>query len=320
MSDQPTPPHRGRGRSGQPRQPGRSPRSISDAPGARVLWLPFLALLYLLVSLLWLPTRILASLPIFDPWDQFLRRLLARISNLMDGLLRLAETDCAADPPRFYNGARKTAPAGERLIGFSAKITTRPTTLPCEPVATFVAFSRAWTGISEADSFGGEPARWAQMGYLRFREEGKSDARDAIYVESVADYSVQSTDPTVVEMRIFRPPAAGQHIYEGQLDQGSGEWVFTYDGTRLHAWTHEKWKGGAGRRAEYTAEIYDRTSQMVGTAAEPCRFEACKYRVVGGTGFTDAGLERGDLKSDDDAEWGNRFVDATTIEVWDVNP
>jgi hypothetical protein len=191
---------------------------------------------------------------------------------------------CVPNPGRGYSGARK---AVDNLISFSARITTQQTILPCEPNATFSAHSVAWVGVTTADI-----SKWAQMGYARHRLSGSAIVGFHRYCEVCADWeALQDGDMTVYDRSWFSAPVAVAQTYQGQLNQSNRRWEFTCDGAALHHWANVNWIGETGERVDYTAEIIDLNSRMLGTLHNRCRFEHCRYSVVGG-GFVNASTAR----------------------------
>jgi len=213
---------------------------------------------------------------------------------------------CLPSPGHFWSWAAKNV---ANLIGFHAHILTSATTLPCEPTGTFYAHSAAWTGITQANN-----AKWAQTGYIRRRYQGSPAVIFKGYIEVKSGQGAAN-----YYFSTFPAPAVGTTpSYSGELNQNNGRWTFFFN-TVQRTYTNAGWANNSGRTVQYVGEIYDRNSQLVGTAGSRCRFSRCQYKVVGG-GLINAGLVAGNLNSSNRAEWDYNFVNATTIEVWDVNP
>ena len=104
-------------------------------------------------------------------------------------------------------------------------------------------------------------------------------------------------------------------MYEVILNNTTGTWTFNYNGAALGSTQHNYWQGKTLPLADYVAEVHSRQTQMVGTAALRCNWNACMWRPPAGawtnaapTGFTT-----------DAAQWGNA-VNGTQVQAWDVVP
>src|SRR6187397_358699 len=98
--------------------------------------------------------------------------------------------------------------------------------LPCEPTATFTAFSTVWVGITKADI-----SKWAQMGITRRRTSPSAAISEYIKCETNAGPNrATDYDNTIIPPAGFPAfPAIGTtHDYECRLNQATGLWEFLY--------------------------------------------------------------------------------------------
>jgi len=239
---------------------------------------------------------------------------------------------CAAQAGHFYSGAQKRLPG---LVGYECSITAKATVLPCEPTATFDAFSATWTGITKADI-----SKWCQVGFTRRRYSPNTAVNFWTKVEvnagpAAADYYYHT----------HAAPAIGSNdTYRGELDPDTGKWEVYLNGTRIDQFTNAGWRNDTGDRVDYQGEVFDENSQIAGTSADHCAFSNCRFRTAtrrsssssrssssarsssssGGPAsgwnvgaWTNAGLTAANCHTTNAAKWGNTRIDGQTIEIWD---
>jgi hypothetical protein len=223
-------------------------------------------------------------------------------------------TGSPCTPGRKYAHVRKPGNA----TGCSAKIRTRTTTLCGEARSKAVAWSAAWAGAKKVD--GGQPVKWGQTGYVKWRSQGASTVKRRVYAETKAG----PNDLTDYEMWTYdaepNQPSEGTHTYKCYVTSPiSGKWRFEYDGLLIHKYTHNGWVNVLGTHYQWAAEIRNKEDQMVGTASAKCDFTECKF-ATNWQSFQDADIASSDLHTDDPNEWGIEFISATAFQVWDKKP
>lgn len=199
--------------------------------------------------------------------------------------------------------------------GCSAKIRTRTTTLCGEPTANTAAASAAWVGVTKEQ--GGTPVKWGQVGYVR--ERARTGPTTTVLYRRYAETKAGPA-PADYDFHPGPTPEAGTHEYKCYLISSLfGTWKYDYDGLPWYQFTHNGWRNVTGTRYDYSAEIWNKEDQMVGTASAKCNFTECKYAVNWGA-FQNASIATGDLHTDDAAEWGIERVSSTAFNIWDKNP
>ncbi len=212
------------------------------------------------------------------------------------------------------------------LVGFSARIATRAARLPCEPHATFLAFSTTWVGVVKNTG----TRKWAQMGYTYDRVSGVAAVTFQRYTEVMAG-PTRATDYRITFFPGPAPAASGAHVYKGEVVQpavssssssssgaaATGTWNFYYDGVLLDSWSHVGWANDVADRVDYNTEVLDAKSQVPGTNANRCLFDQCQYKVRGGN-FVNAGLVDGNLRSTNPTEHTFNYINGTSFEIWDL--
>jgi hypothetical protein len=241
--------------------------------------------------------------------------------SLGDGKVDLA--DLAAfgraftGPPcmfgKKYAGVRKL----DFATGCSAKIRTRPTTLCGEPSNDRWACSSASAGATKTE--GGQPVKWGQMGYLRWREDGSLIVKTRVYAETQAGPNMQTDYEKWYYNSEPNEPSAGTHAYKCYITSPiSGRWNYDYDGANIHYFVHDGWKNVLGTQYQWQGEIHNKEDQMVGTATAKCDFTQCQFAT--NYTFQDADIGSGDVHSDDLNEWGIERTSATGFNIWDKKP
>ena len=109
-------------------------------------------------------------------------------------------------------------------------------------------------------------------------------------------------------------------MYECRLLSLTGTWFYEYDGLPWYDWSHNNWKNHTGSEYHWTAEIYNKEDDLVGTTGARCDFSDCQYRTGAGGSFQNANIAANDIDSDDEDEWGKEWVSPTSFRVWDKNP
>lgn len=160
--------------------------------------------------------------------------------------------------------------------------------------------------------------KWAQIGYVRYRSKSGPQTTTVYYKR----YTETKAGPLGAdyEFHIDTPPASGTHEYKCYLISSLfGTWKYEYDGLPWWQFTRNGWKNVTGTHYQWSAEIWNKEDQMVGTATAKCDFTDCKYSLNWGT-FQNANITSGDLYTSDPSEWGIERVSATAFNVWDKNP
>jgi hypothetical protein len=210
---------------------------------------------------------------------------------------------------RFYTHAGPKFVAN--LIGVKAKIKTRYGKVCCEDegCSTVDAYHVAYANVSNNSA----ALKWAQTGYDRHRNAGGVAVVKCRYAE-------MNGNAYKVNFDTANPPAEGSvHEYRCDLDNASGKWSYSYDGTVWERFVDPAWRTIQGTDVQWTGEIFNKEDDMPGTAGDKCAFTECQYRVSGHN-YQDAGLVAGDIRSDDNSEWGAEFVSATAFNIWDKKP
>lgn len=234
-----------------------------------------------------------------------------------------SSSSCApriAGGPRWYAGVNKSVP---RLIGCKATIDTMAMRLPCEPHATFTAFSTVWAGVVK-----GANAKWGQVGITRRRTAGSAAVHEYLKFEikagaAAADYHLEKAPGF---------PAIGTtQEYECVVDPATGQWEFFVAGVSKFTWTHAGWINETADRINFIGEAYDLGSQLPGTSGSKCHITGCRMkqgtptssssssRIAAGP-YVSAGLVAANVLVTDTAEHGCDVVSATAIDIWDKVP
>ena len=240
--------------------------------------------------------------------------------SLSDGKVDLADlaafgrafTGKTCTPGYWYSRVRKAGNA----TGCSASIRTRTTTLCGKASATSAAGSLAWAGVTKLQD--GEPVKYAQTGYFRYRIEGSSTVYLTKYAETKA-----GPDPVLdYDMKLpGEAPSDGTHVYRCWLPISAfGSWLYYYDGSQWYSYAHDGWRNVTGTVYEWNGEIQDRQDQMVGTVSAKCDFTQCSYNIDWASWFDDAEIMSADLYSSDLRQWGIERINATGFRVWDKKP
>ncbi|HUU82302.1 MAG TPA: hypothetical protein VM243_02255 [Phycisphaerae bacterium] len=198
--------------------------------------------------------------------------------------------------------------------GCSARIRTRSAALCGEPSEVSDAGSHAWAGVNKF--VGGEPEKWAQIGYGRYRLAGAT----TVYFRRYAEVQAGPNDTT--DYVIFHEDGVptGVHKYKCfLLSSLFGTWNFEYDDTPFFTWTHSGWKNVTGTDCQWAGEIFNKEDQMLGTAAAKCNFTDCQFSLNWGA-FQNANIAEGEVTTDDPNEWGIERIGATAFDIWDINP
>ena len=99
-----------------------------------------------------------------------------------------------------------------------------------------------------------------------------------------------------------------------------GTWWYYLDHRRFYI-SENKWPNWpyTGTEAHWCTELFNVEDRMVGTANHPCKFSECTYNELWGS--DKHGLAASDIKYDPPSpgsnEWGKRWIDEKTFEVWD---
>lgn len=218
-------------------------------------------------------------------------------------------------PPCTAGHKYATVQKSASATGCKARIRTRSTTLCGEPSAKEQTASAAWAGAVKFQ--GATPAKWGQIGYSRRRLRDSTTILVRWYAETkagpdpTADYNIRYSDD---------PPSEGTHEYKCYLISSLfGTWRYEYDETLWYQWTHNGWKNETATDCQWSAEIWHKQNQMVGTPAAKCDFTECGYATNWGA-FQDADIADGDLHTDDPNEWGIERTSGTAFNVWDKKP
>ncbi len=219
---------------------------------------------------------------------------------------------CTCTAVRKYANAKKSV---AKLIGVRGKIKTRYGKLCCEgePCATLSAYHVVYVNVTKSIS----PIIWAQTGYGRERNAGSTNIKQYRYAEMNGNHYKVNYDTA-------NAPAEGSiHTYQCELDKSNGGWSFSFDGTAWQPFADDAWKDTFGDHVQWTGEIFNKEDDMPGTAGNKCSFTECQTRIDG-KAFADAGIAAGDVgipsPSHDSSEWGEEWVSATAINIWDKNP
>jgi hypothetical protein len=197
------------------------------------------------------------------------------------------------------------------LIGAKSKIKTRYGKLCCEieGCSTVAAFHAVYTNISNHAS----GLKWAQVGFSRRRNAGST---------SIIQYRKAEIkgDNYYIDMDTSNAPAEGStHEWKVELNKATGKWSYYDDGTAWKTYTDNFWKSHLGEDVQWTGEILNKEDDMPGTSGDKCKFTQCQYKVDGAA-YTNAGIRRADVKSDDSSEWGAEYVSGTAFNIWDKKP
>jgi hypothetical protein len=103
------------------------------------------------------------------------------------------------------------------------------------------------------------------------------------------------------------------------LDESTGTWTFSYDGTAWEHFADPWWVHKRGTSVQWTGEIVNKEDDMAGTSGNKCNFTECQYRKHGHD-YQDAGIAASEVRSDDNGEWGAAWVSRTGFDIWDKNP
>jgi glycosyltransferase involved in cell wall biosynthesis len=224
----------------------------------------------------------------------------------------------------YYAGVRKGT---TDAIGVSAQIKTCKALVDCEGTdQTYADATLAWTGVTryvDNDLWG-----WAQLGYERFRVEGKKDIQEQMYTEVK-----NGPNATGVLQRTAAFPAVDSlHFYECRLNQTTGQWFFKFDGRDNKqplppmASPTNPWVNQTGNVIQYNGEIHHKKTQMPGVANNKCTFKRCRYYAKGQQGFLNPKFVNADLWPAGDyyiaTEWGQELFGNTTdaVAIWDKLP
>lgn len=209
---------------------------------------------------------------------------------------------------RYYTHAGKVVAS---VIGASTKIKTRYGKVCCEDegCSTVSAYHVVYVNVSNNSG----ATKWAQSGFGRERTAGSAAIKSYRYAEMNGNAYKVNYDTS-------NAPAEGSvHQYECNLNKTTGKWTFLYDGTAWENFADDFWKGTTGTDVQWTGEIFNKEDDMPGTSGNKCSFTNCKYHKEG-TAYADAGLVAGDVRSDDNAEWGAEHVSGTAFNIWDKSP
>jgi Bacterial Ig-like domain (group 2) len=212
-------------------------------------------------------------------------------------------------------GGRYYAHAGPKnvanLIGVKAKIKTRYGKVCCEDegCSTVDAYHVAYANVSNNSG----TLMWAQTGYDRHRNAGGTAVVSCRYAE-------MNGNTYKVNFDTSHPPSEGSvHEYKCDLDNSTGTWKYSDDGTIWERFTDAAWTTRKGTDVQWTGEIFNKEDDMPGTSGNKCNFTECQYRVSG-SAYQNAGLVAGDIHSDDSSEWGAEYISGTEFNIWDKKP
>ncbi len=249
-----------------------------------------------------------------------------------------SSASCTSTNNYRYAGVIKSV---ANLIACKATIDRRDMTLACEPNATFETFSTVWTGVTQNGN-----TKWAQMGLTRRRSAGAAAISEYIKCETKAGAAAADYDNTITPPAGFPAfPAVGTtHDFECALDQATGRWDYSFDGTVIHSFARDGWKNDVGQRVDYTGEVFGSPdSRMAGSAATKCSFTNCMFKVVtynsssssGSSGrpssssstrpvgtpgpYVGAGLVAANVNITDNTTHGCDLVNGSAINIWDKN-
>lgn len=215
---------------------------------------------------------------------------------------------CTPDPSgrHFYSTANKPV---ANLIGAKAKIKTRWGKLCCEGCATSAAFSSPFVNVSDETG----PLHWAQTGFNKERTAGQVTPFTCRFAESMGDTYHHTYDTA-------HPPTEGsEHVYQVDLNESTGTWTFSMDGTVWETYQDPAWVRKKGNTVQWTGEIINREDDMAGTSGDKCHFTECQYRTAG-QAYQDAAITAGQVRSDDNAEWGATRISGSALDIWDKKP
>jgi hypothetical protein len=206
----------------------------------------------------------------------------------------------------FYAHAYKSV---ADLIGAKGKIKTRFGKLCCEGCATSAAFSSPFVNISNETG----SLIWAQSGFNKERTAGHANTFTCRFAEA-------NGNTYHVNFDTAHPPAEGsEHVYQVDLDESTGTWTFSYDGTAWETFADGGWLHKRGTSVQWTGEIINKEDDMAGTSGNKCNFTECQFRSQG-HGYQDAGITAGEVRSDDNDEWGATRNSGTAFDIWDKKP
>lgn len=229
-------------------------------------------------------------------------------------------TSSSADPKSTLKPAEGTCTSGRKyayalksvasVIGVRSKIKTRYGKLCKEPTGTDTAYHVVYANVSWN---GDGDMKWAQCGYGRERNAGATTIKTYRYAE------MQGTSYKVNYDTGNAPAEGSEHTYECLLDNATGKWSFSYDGTVWENFTDAKWKAATGDNVQWNGEIYNKEDDMPGTDTDKCNLTECQLRIDG-KDFADADLADKHVNSDDSSEWGAERVSKTAFNIWDKKP
>ena len=223
-----------------------------------------------------------------------------------------AEADvqtCTVTSGRKYAFAIKSI---NTAIGVRAKIKTRYGKLTCEDegCSTKTAYHVVYANLSGTGAAG---TIWAQSGFGRERNAGSTAIKTYRYGEMQGALYKVNYDTA-------NAPAEGSgHLYQCELDQPSGTWTYSQDGTAWNKIADNGWKGKASDNISYPGEIFNSEDDMPGTDANKCEFTECQYLEVAkppveeaspSTILSDFGFDRSDITPQQQAQ-----IDAVAKQV-----
>lgn len=206
----------------------------------------------------------------------------------------------------FYAHAYK---AIADLVGAKTKLKTRWGKLCCEGCGTSAAFSSPFVNISNETG----TLIWAQSGFNKERTAGQVNTFTCRFAEA-------NGNTYHVNFDTAHPPAEGsEHVYQVDLNEATGAWSFSFDGTVWETFTDAAWIHKRGNSVQWSGEIINREDDMAGTDADKCHFTECQFKTHGHA-YQDAAITAAEVHTDDNAEWGASRISGTAIDIWDKKP
>ncbi len=185
----------------------------------------------------------------------------------------------------------------------------------------FVAVVRRDAPVEEGDP---DDLLIANFGYARRMVLGSIDS--GIYAETVYERCPEGSSNCAQDIRWFGAPEASPdpHKYEVKVSQivFDSKWYYLLDDTMVYVCPH-KWQNVAlfGNEVHWETELLNVEDRLVGTVNDPCRFSDCVYYKDWGAGLADDPFTQSDVEyvpgTPGAAEWGKRWIDEKSFEVWD---
>ena len=182
------------------------------------------------------------------------------------------------------------------------------------------AHSNAHIAVADlSDVLNVRPQRYAENGYLVWRDEGTISVRAGWY----AVIAVPGKPPFTYRRGMSEPDPpplslSDPNLYEMEVNTGTGEWTFdvNYWGQPLDPPPpayDSGWMSGGGEMASWNGEVLGHETDMVGDADVACEFTECRYCVGNTWSYLDFEHDNSiRINSDDPKEWFIGVVHGTT--------